>query len=203
MRVVLRPASGSVKPKQHWSLPATRPGIHSRFLLGRAVNHDRMRPEQIDMHRRGRRHAAAVARHLVHHDGRLGHSETRAAIFLGHGDAEPSIVGHGAVERAWKLAVFVALKPVLVIEARHHRANPLPDGVEMRLAIVIGRRVRLRCHDLAHIRSMQGRAAPASDGECRTSCRRCRWCRRRACRQTPERRVAHAPRPRRTARSSD
>jgi hypothetical protein len=34
MRVVFSPASGSVKPKQHWSVPAIRPGIHAAFCSG-------------------------------------------------------------------------------------------------------------------------------------------------------------------------
>jgi hypothetical protein len=89
-----------------------------------------------------------MARHLVHHDGRLGHAETGAPVLFGHCDAEPSIVGHGSVKLPRKLSVLVTLKPILVVEARHHRANALPDGVEMGAAIVIDGSGRLRCHKL-------------------------------------------------------
>ena len=40
---------------------------------------------------------------------------------------------------AWKLAIFVATEPVLVVELRDHRADALPDCIKVGLAIVIGR----------------------------------------------------------------
>ena len=68
-----------------------------------------MRAEQVDVDGRRRRHAATVARHLVHHDHRLGHAEAGAAVFLGHGDAQPAGIGHRAVELVRELAVVVAV----------------------------------------------------------------------------------------------
>jgi hypothetical protein len=82
----------------------------------------------------------------VHHDGRLRHTKSGAAILFGHGDPEPAVVGHGTVEFAWKLAIFVAIEPVLVVELRDHRADAFPDCIEVGPAIVIGC-VRLRSHE--------------------------------------------------------
>ena len=79
----------------------------------------------------------------MHHDGCLGDTETRAAIFLRHGDAEPAIVGHGAMKFLGKFPVFVARQPVLVVETGNDSADALSDGVEMRLAIVIDGIVRI------------------------------------------------------------
>jgi hypothetical protein len=79
-----------------------------------------------------------MARHFVHHDRGFGDAEARTAKLFRHRDPKPSAVGHGAVKPGWKFAVVVALQPILVVEARHHGADALPDGVEMRLAIVVG-----------------------------------------------------------------
>ena len=58
-----------VGARHQWRHPALR-------LLGCGEHHNRVRPEQVDVHRRGRRHAAAVAAHLVHHDCRFSHPQT-------------------------------------------------------------------------------------------------------------------------------
>ena len=63
-------------------LARDQPRQPARLLLGRAVHHDRVRAEQVDVDGRGRGHAAAVAGDLVHHDRRLGHAEPGAAVFL-------------------------------------------------------------------------------------------------------------------------
>ena len=129
MRVVLRPASGSVKPKAHWSSPGDQPRHPARLLLRRALHDDRMRPEQVDVHGRGGGHAAAVACDLMHHDGGFGDAEARAAVFLRHGDAEPAGLRHRAMELARKDAVVVARQPVIVAELRDDGAHAFADRV--------------------------------------------------------------------------
>ena len=109
-------------------LAGDQPRNPARLLLRRAVHDDRMRAEQVDVHRRGRRHAAAVAGDLVHHDRGLGHAEAGAAIFLRHGDAEPAGVGHRAMELERELAVVVARQPVIVAEARDDGAHAFANG---------------------------------------------------------------------------
>ena len=105
-----------------------QPRNPARLLLRRALHDDRMRPEQIDVHRRGRGHAAAMACDFMHHDRGLGHPEAGAAIFLRHGDAEPAGVGHRAMKLERKLAVVVARQPVIVAEARDDRAHAFANG---------------------------------------------------------------------------
>ena len=106
------------------------------FLRGRAVHHDRVRPEQVDVHAGGGRHAAAVGGDLVHHDGGLGHAQARATVGLRHGNAEPAALGHGAVEIMWEIAVLVALQPVFVAEARDGGAHAFAQGRVVGLAVV-------------------------------------------------------------------
>ena len=200
MRVVFRPASGSVKPKAHWSCAGDQPRDPARLLLGRALHHDRMRPEQVDMHRRGRRHRAAVARDLVHHDGRFGDAETRAAVVLRHGDPEPSGLGHRAMEFARENAVLVAREPVVVAELRDDGAHAFADRAQF-LLVRQGSRFRSWWR-LPPFRWTQASSAPPSDAGCRPSCRRCRACPRPDWRRRPRRSGAHARSPLRTARSS-
>jgi hypothetical protein len=121
-----------------------------------------MRPKQIDVHRRCRRHAAAVAAHLVHHHGRFGNTEARAAMLLGHGDAEPAVVGHSAMKFFGKLPVFVARKPVFVVETGDDGANTLSDGVEMGLATAIDGIVRIHRRLLTDIKATRARTSNAS-----------------------------------------
>src|SRR3546814_5792793 len=68
---------------------------------------------------------------LVHHRHRLRDAEPRAAIFLGHGDAEPTAVGHGAVEIFRKLAAIVAVEPIFIVVGRADGAHALADRVEI------------------------------------------------------------------------
>src|SRR3546814_1318097 len=67
---------------------------------------------------------------LVHHRHRLRDAEPRAAIFLGHGDAEPTAVGHGAVEIFRKLAAIVAVEQIFIVGGRADGAHALADRVE-------------------------------------------------------------------------
>src|SRR3546814_20321971 len=77
-----------------------------------------MRAEEVDVDRRGGGKAATAGGDLVHHRHRLRDAEPRAAIFLGHGDAEPTAVGHGAVEIFRKLAAIVAVEPIFIVVGR-------------------------------------------------------------------------------------
>src|SRR3546814_4701710 len=79
---------------------------------------------------------------LVHHRHRLRDAEPRAAIFLGHGDAEPTAVGHGAVEIFRKLAAIVAVEPIFIVVGRADGAHALADRVE----IVLGGQGRSEEH---------------------------------------------------------
>ena len=169
-------------------LPGDQAGHPARFLLGRAFHDDRMRPEQIDVHGRGRRHAAAVAGDLVHHDGRLGDAEPGAAVLLRHGDAEPAGLGHRAVELAREDAVLVARQPIVVAEPGHDGAHALAD----RLTLVLRSARALASLIASPFRSRRASSAPPSDGECRPSCRRCRACRRRDWPRRLRRCAAHA-----------
>jgi len=73
------------------------------------------------------RHAAAVACDLVQHDDCFGHAKARTTIVRGHRDAEPAGLRHCGVEGARKLAVFVARKPVFVVEGAHDCAYAVAD----------------------------------------------------------------------------
>ncbi len=64
------------------------------------------------------RQTSARGRDRFHEDRGFGDAETRAAIGFRHADAEPAGIGDGAAELLGKLAVAVALEPIVVIEAR-------------------------------------------------------------------------------------
>jgi hypothetical protein len=83
------------------------------------------------VHRRGCGHPAAVARNLMHHDRRFRHAESRTAVLLRHGDAEPPALGH---RFAGKAAILVALQPVFVVEPADDRANARADRIALVLA---------------------------------------------------------------------
>ena len=83
-----------------------------------AKHDDRVRSENIQMNRRGGTHGAGGARHCVHHQRCFGDTETGAAVFLGHGDSEPSTLGDSPVEFLGKLAALVTREPVVIIESR-------------------------------------------------------------------------------------
>ena len=108
-------------------LPSDQPRNPSRFLVRRALDDDGMRPEQIDMHGRSRRHAAAMACDLVHHDCGFGHTKSGAAKLFRHSDAKPARLGHRPMKLKRKYAVIIARQPILVAEAAHDRANSFPD----------------------------------------------------------------------------
>ena len=69
-----------------------------------------------------------MAGHLMHHDRRFGHAQTRAAIGFRHGDAEPAGIGHGAVKLTRKDPVLIACQPIVIAKPGHNRAHPLADS---------------------------------------------------------------------------
>jgi hypothetical protein len=97
------------------------------LLLVIAENDDRVRPEDVDVDRRGRAHRAGRFRHRVHQDGGFGHAEIGAAIFLGHGHAKPAGLRHRLVEIVRKLAGFVPVQPIIVVEAGAQAFHILAD----------------------------------------------------------------------------
>ena len=96
------------EPERALILARDQPRHPARLLLRRALHDDRMRPEQIDMNRGRRGHAAAMACDFMHHDGGLGDAEAGAAILLRHRDPEPARIRHRAMEFERKHAVVVA-----------------------------------------------------------------------------------------------
>ena len=123
----VRASVGLGETERHLVLPLHRAQDPAGFLLNRAVNHDRVRPEQIDVHRRRRGHAAAVAGHLVHHHRGFGDAQARAAVRHRHGDAQPAGFGHRTMEGMREFAVFVARQPVVVAETAPRRRR-FADG---------------------------------------------------------------------------
>ena len=63
----------------------------------------------------------------LHHHGRLGDAEPRSAVSLGHGNAEPSAIGNGAMEGVREHPVPVALQPVVLAEAGADLEDRLAD----------------------------------------------------------------------------
>jgi hypothetical protein len=73
-------------------LAGDQPGQHA-FLLFRGAEHDdRVEAEDIHVHRRGTREAAAGFGDRLHQDRRFGDAEPRAAVLLRHRDAEPAVL---------------------------------------------------------------------------------------------------------------
>ena len=71
-----------------------------------------MGPKKIDVHRRSAAHARPGARYGVGKKGRLGDALPRASVGFGHGNAEPSALGHGLHEGFRELPFLIALTPV-------------------------------------------------------------------------------------------
>jgi hypothetical protein len=70
------------------------------------------------MQRRGPGETRAGLRHRLHHHGRFGDAETRAAVGLRDGDAEPALLGESAVEIVGEGTFAIPRQPVFVGEAR-------------------------------------------------------------------------------------
>src|SRR5690606_15333431 len=90
---------------------------HALTLVGRAVDDDRVRPEDVDVDRRRPAHRGARLRDRLHHQGRFGNAETGAPILLGHGDSEPAVLRQRLIEIFRELSRFVAVEPVVEVEA--------------------------------------------------------------------------------------
>ena len=69
-------------------------GQDALLLLLGAEHHDRVGPEDVEMDGRGALQGRARFGHGLHQHRRFGDAEARAAILLGHGDAEPAGIGH-------------------------------------------------------------------------------------------------------------
>src|SRR5690606_40618466 len=57
-----------------------------------------------------------------------GHAQAGAAVLLGHGDAQPAVVGQGRVEVVRETAVAVALQPVVVRKTLAYAADGIAQG---------------------------------------------------------------------------
>ncbi len=101
------------------------PGDKALLLFLGAEQDHGLEPKDVDVDRRGAAHARAGLGDRLHHDRGFGDPQTRAAIGLRHGDAQPAGVSQRAVEILGKHARLVSLQPVLVRELR----AVLEDGV--------------------------------------------------------------------------
>ena len=116
MRVVLSPASGSVKPKAHWSSPEMRRGTQRAFCSGVPFTTIGCGPKRLMCTVEA---AAIPPPWLATSCIMIAASVTprpAPAVFLRHGDAEPPAFGHRLMKFAGKPAVLVALQPVVVVE---------------------------------------------------------------------------------------
>ena len=103
-----------------------QPGL---LLRRRAVDHDRMRPEDIDMDRRGRTLGAGRAGDAVHHDRRLCHAQAGAAVLDRHGDAEPAALGDLGVEGLREGRGLFPFQPIAIVEPVDDAADRLANGL--------------------------------------------------------------------------
>jgi hypothetical protein len=116
---------GDAKTDLH--LAGNEVGDPAVFLFGRAVHQHRMRAEHVHVNGRRCGHAAAVRRHGVHHQRGFLDAEPRAAVLLGHGDAKPSVISHGAVEFLGETFFFFASSPVVVAKSLAYRRHAVDD----------------------------------------------------------------------------
>jgi hypothetical protein len=70
------------------------------------------------VHGRGAGEAGAGRRNGLHHDSGVADAEARTAEILRDADAEPAVGSQGAIELLGKLAVVVALEPIIVAKTR-------------------------------------------------------------------------------------
>src|SRR5690606_20969517 len=90
---------------------------HALPLVGRAVDDDRVRPEDVDVDRRRPAHRSTRLRDRLHHQRCFGDAEAGPAILFGHGNSEPAILGERLVEVFRELSRLVAVEPVVEVEA--------------------------------------------------------------------------------------
>ena len=82
-----------------------------------AVHHDRVHPEDRQVHRRRPVHARARRCHLFQHSSGVADPLPPTAVLLGDGDADPSPRRHLPVELPGKAVIGLARRPVVVVEA--------------------------------------------------------------------------------------
>ncbi len=95
------------------------------LLLLAAELHHRVQAEDVHVQRRCAAEPGARLGDRLHHGGGLADAEAGAAVFFGHGDAEPAVARDGGVELLGETALAVALEPIGVAEPG---TEPL-DGV--------------------------------------------------------------------------
>ena len=127
IRVVSRPASGSVTPKAQMSRPSIRGGRKRRrcaslpcFTMTRGAKMEICTAEAPDM-------PAPDSADRLHGQRRLGDAEPGPAIFLRHGGADPAAGSEGGDELAGKFPVPVARQPIAVVEPLAKAQHIVPD----------------------------------------------------------------------------
>jgi hypothetical protein len=100
--VVLRPALGSVTPKQALS-------------------------QDVEVDGRCAGHAGARLGNRLHQDSGFRDPKASAAILLRHGDAEPIALGHGSKEGVGESCSPVALQPVAIVEPGADLQHPVTN----------------------------------------------------------------------------
>ena len=100
---------------------------HALLLLVAAEHHDRIEPEDIHVQRRRAGQAGAGFRDRLHHQRGLGDAEAGTAVGLRDADAEPAVVGEGAVKIVRKAAVAILGEPVVVGKSRADASDRLAD----------------------------------------------------------------------------
>ncbi len=108
-------------------LPGDQRRQHAPLLLLVAEHHDGVEPEDVHVQRRGARHAGAELRDGLHQDRRLGDAEARAAVFLRDADAEPAVIGKGAMKVVREAAFLILAEPVIVAEPRADALDRIAD----------------------------------------------------------------------------
>ena len=91
---------------------------HAPLLFFAAVNHDRIEPEDVHVHRRGAGKSGARRRDGLHHHRGLGDAEARAAEGFRNADAKPAIPRQRAMKFVRKLTVEIAREPIIIAKAR-------------------------------------------------------------------------------------
>ncbi len=141
---------------------------HAALLRVGAEHHDRLQAEDIDVHGGSARHGGAGFGDRLHHDGRLGDAEARAAIGFRHGDAEPSRLRQRSVQLMRKIAGAVLREPIGVVELRAELEDLVPDL----LLLLVQRKVHDGFRCVGSVRScvyarLRWAKAPDGSGEWR------------------------------------
>ena len=68
--------------------------------------------------------------HLSQENRRLHDPHARAAVFLGHDDANPALLGKDVVELPGELVLFVVVAPIVIVEGIDQPAGLVPDLLE-------------------------------------------------------------------------